>query len=328
MAFLDNSGDIILDAVLTDTGRARLAKGDGTFRISKFALADDEIDYELFDGSVSTPHQDLSIMQTPILEAFTNNTSGVKYKLFSLANNPGLFLPVIRPYESNDEGGVTTGNGFGMFLVAVDERTQNEGSATTSQCILKALTSGGDGRKASGLMSGYSADSNGASILINQGLDTTDLARTSNISAELYESQYLIEMDSRLCSLVSHDGETSAAVSFIDDDQIASYYLSQAVNGTFVKTCVAAGKDTGDSSIAGPRGSQLGFALRANPSLVTSTGLFTKLGSTMSPQGGGAPNDAVFYYIDSNIRVTGVTTGSSIDIPVRFVKWKSGASEN
>ena len=38
MAFLDNSGDIILDAVLTDTGRMRLAKGDGSFRIAKFAL--------------------------------------------------------------------------------------------------------------------------------------------------------------------------------------------------------------------------------------------------------------------------------------------------
>ena len=36
MAFLDNSGDIILDAVLTDTGRFRMARGD--FRISKFAL--------------------------------------------------------------------------------------------------------------------------------------------------------------------------------------------------------------------------------------------------------------------------------------------------
>ena len=46
MAFLDNSGDIILDAVLTDTGRARLAKGDGTFKIVKFALGDDEIDSE------------------------------------------------------------------------------------------------------------------------------------------------------------------------------------------------------------------------------------------------------------------------------------------
>ena len=44
MAFLDNSGDIILDAVLTDTGRFRLAKGDGTFKIAKFALGDDEIE--------------------------------------------------------------------------------------------------------------------------------------------------------------------------------------------------------------------------------------------------------------------------------------------
>ena len=44
MAFLDNSGDIILDAVLTDTGRFRLAKGDGSFKIVKYAFADDEID--------------------------------------------------------------------------------------------------------------------------------------------------------------------------------------------------------------------------------------------------------------------------------------------
>ena len=48
MAFLDNSGDIILDAVLTDTGRMRLAKGDGSFKITKFALGDDEINYQLY----------------------------------------------------------------------------------------------------------------------------------------------------------------------------------------------------------------------------------------------------------------------------------------
>ena len=42
MAFLDNSGDIILDAVLTDLGRKRLAEGN--FRITQFALGDDEID--------------------------------------------------------------------------------------------------------------------------------------------------------------------------------------------------------------------------------------------------------------------------------------------
>ena len=49
MAFLDNSGDIILDAVLTDTGRKRLARGDGSFNVAKFALGDDEINYELYD---------------------------------------------------------------------------------------------------------------------------------------------------------------------------------------------------------------------------------------------------------------------------------------
>ena len=51
MAFLDNSGDIILDAVLTDTGRLRLARGDGSFRIAKFALGDDEIDYGKYDAN-------------------------------------------------------------------------------------------------------------------------------------------------------------------------------------------------------------------------------------------------------------------------------------
>ena len=64
MAFLDNSGDIILDAVLTDTGRARLAKGDGTFKITKFALADDEIDYSLFNSAHASgsAYYDLSLI--------------------------------------------------------------------------------------------------------------------------------------------------------------------------------------------------------------------------------------------------------------------------
>ena len=42
MAFLDNSGDIILDAVLTDHGRKILSRGDGSFQITKFALGDEE----------------------------------------------------------------------------------------------------------------------------------------------------------------------------------------------------------------------------------------------------------------------------------------------
>ena len=77
MAFLKNDGDIIMDAVLTDTGRMRLAKGDGSFKIVKFACGDDEIDYSLYDKNHASgsPYYDVEILSTPILEAFTNNTS-------------------------------------------------------------------------------------------------------------------------------------------------------------------------------------------------------------------------------------------------------------
>ena len=75
MGFLDNSGDIILDAVLTDFGRKRMA--EGSFNIAKFSLGDDEINYELYnkDHANGSAYYDLDLLQTPILEAFTNNTS-------------------------------------------------------------------------------------------------------------------------------------------------------------------------------------------------------------------------------------------------------------
>ena len=80
MAFLDNSGDIILDAVLTDLGRERLSRGDGSFRIEKFALGDDEIDYALYDKNhpSGSAYYALEILQTPVLEAFTNNAASIR----------------------------------------------------------------------------------------------------------------------------------------------------------------------------------------------------------------------------------------------------------
>ena len=87
MGFLDNSGDIILDAVLTDAGRARLAAGDGSFKIVKYAFADDEIDYAKYNKNNvnGTPYYDIEILKTPVLEAFTNNTSLMKSKLISIS---------------------------------------------------------------------------------------------------------------------------------------------------------------------------------------------------------------------------------------------------
>ena len=97
MAFLDNSGDIILDAVLTDTGRFRLAKGDGSFRIAKFALGDDEIDYALYNKNdpSGSAYFDINILTTPVLEAFTDNAASMKSKLISIPRTNLLYLQLL-----------------------------------------------------------------------------------------------------------------------------------------------------------------------------------------------------------------------------------------
>ena len=97
MGFQDNSGDIIFDVVLTDEGRRRLALGN--FSITQFALGDDEINYELYNTGSSSFDADIQILQTPLLEAFTNNQSSMKNKLVSYPTNDILHLTVLKLNE-------------------------------------------------------------------------------------------------------------------------------------------------------------------------------------------------------------------------------------
>lgn len=308
MAFLDNSGDIILDAVLTDTGRARLAKGDGTFRIAKFALGDDEIDYEQYDKTnpSGSAYYDLEILQTPILEAFTNNTATMNSKLISISRTNLLYLPSLVLNEifggsgDIDSSSTARNQTTNVFYVAVDDET------STSLASIQGVMDGVDG-------------SGGNYVRIDQGLDTDEVSPQRELDADLVETQYLIEMDTRLGEILSRDGETLATISFIDDDQIASYYLSLGTDLKFVAEITnkkQIGKGAPGMIIKGPRGTRIQFKIQASIDLNTSTFLFTQLGSLTTI-------DAVeYYYIDSNVRVTGVTTGNRIDIPIRFLKKK------
>lgn len=98
MGFLDNTS-ITVDAILTKKGRELLARGQNEFRITKFALADDEIDYNLWD----TAHPNGSnyygavIENMPLLEAFVDENQLMRYKLTTLpkltAKLPILELP-------------------------------------------------------------------------------------------------------------------------------------------------------------------------------------------------------------------------------------------
>jgi len=317
MAFLDNSGDIILDAVLTDTGRKRLARGDGSFRIVKFALGDDEINYGTYDGNAPEGEKDLEILQTPVLEAFTNNTSIMHSYLQTYTNNQThLFLPVIKFYDLRS--GTYYNKTFNTFLVATDKQTE---------CALS--DTGDDGPRAGwkasndGILYGHDPSKIMTNIRLDQGIDNSLVTPSQGLpSSEFYENQYLIEMDSRFGQIIDKEGTTLAVPSFIDDDQIASYYLSMNVNRNFVKDNSQRGTDVDSQVISGARGSFLQFQIQVSPNLQSNTSFFTRLGGIFdaaNPAGASGTNNDM-YYIDSVVRVTGLTTGFQIDVPVRYVK--------
>ena len=308
MGFLDNSGDIILDAVLTDTGRMRLARGDGSFKIVKFALGDDEINYELYDknNASGSAYYDLEILQSPVLEAFTDNAASMKSKLVSIPRNNLLYLPVLKLNEVFDTTATAKHSTENAFLVAVDSDTEKELEVNTS------------GESVAGVLFGENPGSNGNRIRVDQGLDTTAISPGRNLDPLLLETQYLIEMDNRVGFIVSNEDATRASISFVDDDNIASYYLSRGTDREYVGMI----KDTTDSAnqtIAGPRGTRLVMKVGASLELNTSDYLFDTIGitDTISTSKTASQN---FKIITSNIRVTGVNTGYRIDIPVKFCK--------
>ena len=331
MAFLDNSGDIILDAVLTDTGRMRLAKGDGSFKISKYAFGDDEIDYSSYNGNNSSgsAYYDLEILQTPILEAFTNNSANMKSKLVSLTNNNLLYLPVIQMNEGT-YGGKDFKPGAshqyaasGSHVLMVDQDTQDAllGLANTTWAGKTALIEA----NTEGFLNGAIPATDGNMIRADQGLNTTEVSPALILDPELVETQYIVEMDSRFCKPYDKaaSGTPVAQPSFIDDDLLATYYFTSNV-GQYVQNSISgkltdASVKANNETIQGPRGTNIRFGLLASTDVVTSDYLFTTLGSELP-----ATSDRTFYYIDTMLRITGVTTGYRLDIPLRLLKIKQG----
>lgn len=317
MGFLNNAGDIILDAVLTDTGRMRLSKGDGSFRISKFALADDEIDYGLYDknNASGSAYYDITILQTPVFEAFTNNTSFVKSKLLTVNRNDILFLPIIKLFTTAGQGSAK--HSSGTFVIPVDKTTVDN-----------------LGTLGAGILNGYKPNDTIAHIATDQGLDTTQISSEETLAMDLVESQYIIEMDNRLGSIFpppnaaaanlpsrSPDGPMAATPSFIDDDGIASYFFTRR---SAANVYISNLGGTAQSSISGPRGTRLQFRLGASLELRTSTFLFEELGTLASVNLNNAAGNQLlapnYRFIDSTVRISGVNTGYRIDVPIRFVK--------
>jgi hypothetical protein len=95
MAILNNT-TVTVDAILTKKGRELLARNDGSFQITQFALADDEIDYTLYNPShpSGSAFYGEAIEAMPMLEAFPDEAQIMRYKLVTLPRGTSK-LPVI-----------------------------------------------------------------------------------------------------------------------------------------------------------------------------------------------------------------------------------------
>jgi len=304
VAFLDNSGDIILDAVLTSEGRRRLARGDGSFSIVKFALGDDEIDYTLYDKNHASgsAYFDLKILQTPVLEAITNSRSGLKSHLVSILDERKFYMPtmLLNTREETSATSTTTGS----FHIPVSKDSRDKFSQTK------------------GSLDGFSPKDGKSYIQIDQGLDTAfAIGPDTAISADDRETQYIVYMDNRLGSLTDLDG-VALGKSFVDEDDVATYYLTLAANTKTVSEIANTEKSAGTEIIEGPRGTRVRFKIRASLELQKSNYLFDKIGGTTTLADKDGANVDI-RFIDSTIRVQGATTGNKVEVPVRYVKQSS-----
>jgi hypothetical protein len=95
MAILNNS-TVTVDAILTKKGRELLARNDGSFQITQFSLADDEIDYTLYNPThpSGSAYYGEAIEAMPMLEAFPDEAQIMRYKLVTLPRGTSK-LPVI-----------------------------------------------------------------------------------------------------------------------------------------------------------------------------------------------------------------------------------------
>jgi len=121
MAYLDNSS-ITVDAVLTKKGREILAKGGTSFKITKFALADDEIDYSLWNPlhPSGSDYYGKVIENMPVMEALIDESQAMRYKLISIDDILSTATTVNLPYIQVSYIGGSITNGSTVSITAND----------------------------------------------------------------------------------------------------------------------------------------------------------------------------------------------------------------
>jgi len=329
MAFLDNSGDIILDAVLTDAGRKRLAKGDGSFKIAKFALSDDEINYGLYDktNTSGSAYYDLTILQSPIEVAHTDATISMKHKLFSMATPNGdpqlLYLPELKLNTTSFPQSALV-SARSAYVVVGETDAYNQ------------ITTTGTTKLPNGYIDGRSANDSvkGLGIRVAQGMKTSAAGgKTDVLDSLLTETQFSIVVDRRYLELIipgagataggttgttpSATGATIATPTvrsnvFSGANNLRVYTVSLATNPTLFVERPTTPAFTGPSAL-----NDLLLYVKASSLIQTNEDYYynnfgTEVATFDTDYG-------TMSVIDTTLTVIGNTMGASVNIPIEVI---------
>ena len=343
MAFLDNSGDIILDAVLTDLGRKRMSEGN--FRITQFALGDDEVDYSLYNKNhpSGSAYYDLEILQTPVFEAFTRTNANINYGLASYNGNQNLlYLPSIKlntkKLKSQNAQYFPSSGGVVYFTVDAAAGTEPTvqagvgGSVTilNQNANFLLFETGLDTIRGELIAS---SDTRGSYIVANSLVDTQFIVSvntkvfngvyTSNGAIDGFSVNRPIDADiktnagtfsgrSPLISINSGQGQ-------LDDYKFA---LITAHPNTLYANSTTGGsvpQDTDVSVINGPRAAigALTFELATNLSSGSGAAEYARLGKENQDL---FSDGNLYDYIDTMVYITGNVTGVTLQVPIRVIR--------
>ena len=339
MGFLDNSGDIILDAVLTDVGRKRMAEGE--FKIVKFALGDDEIDYSLYNANhpSGSAYYDLEILQSPVMEAATKQASSIKYGLLSITRTDLVYMPVLELNQKSGIDSVLKHNN--IILLAANKATYNtlaKDAAIGASKVLEPNTL-----------------TPASKVIVESGINSADRQPTREnrdnmvVSTNLLDLQFSVKFDNRfVSSLISVQPRQDQSFANNTDGSrnitLTAFARKKAVSATqFMDNYVTAIADgledlilqyttenSGDatgtnlSQLDGPRGGMTAMSFAPSTEInaqgAASPSYYTLYGRTGVAAATLGFTSGTYDYIDTTIYVQGLTTGASIQLPVRIVR--------
>jgi hypothetical protein len=335
MAFLDNSGDIILDAVLTEGGRNRMAAG--TFRITKFALGDDGINYGLYNPNTGSAYTDLEILQTPVLEATTQTNANISYGLLSISRNDMLYLPRLKVNELVGNSAADYNN---VFYLAANSETADALEATSATAHKKYVL--------------RNENTTGTKIILETGLDgagndgvtgTPQNQQTYLENLNLDDETFRVYVDNRFLVGVFGPARNRATVftnqpagqrninmplEIVQGSSLTqglTNYSTYIINGIknrvyYTGTSTAA---TTVSAINGPRARAIGLNFQVDSGLTAVVGgnrsskysLYGSISQDLFSDGN------TYDYIDILVYVVGTRSSAQYQLPVRLIRRQS-----